>query len=506
MQRFSKGVIRDTEDCEPVRINLKEANLRRWSLHTLAKDAMIQQEWGSFISEKDGQELMYIHCNRNATAWAVDRHDRKIGEQIQTGKGPSQKSGQGGTQQAELKDEVDDLCSAEGAVSTTDTAPPSPATQSNSTTATGTQDTKICPSGRGGNIHKADDDDEEAEDNKRKAGYVCNIQSKTLTKLSEQIMKAVETKTAELEVNSEKEEEETMRCPLSIEGAMVQEGPNQWWETEIRCPKGEYAYQIVVIRLNGVTTHVYTEQFTPREYVTDKIKGGLEVHTAGGTLWPVVDHFTWLWTEKKDYSGGWDEPENPDNRTICWRQCKGTQEILVPNSKTVIGRWHRTTPGRDGQRRIEEKRRSNVSKEERRQEWPVTKWIEKVLMEHSEKGGNVLGVTYTSDLRKIVSPEEFTNSIKRWLIVPQETMGLKLQVFADSVYENDVWTSQWPECLVWPISKSKETDTRTTKVNLRWGVVTQCMKAGHRIEGIRKQKRRAKKSKGGTVPEGGVMS
>ena len=61
-------------------------------------------------------------------------------------------------------------------------------------------------------------------------------------KLSEQIMKAIETKTAELEVNSEKEEEETMRCPLSIEGAMVQEGLNQWWETEIRCPKGEYSY------------------------------------------------------------------------------------------------------------------------------------------------------------------------------------------------------------------------------------------------------------------------
>ena len=73
---------------------------------------MLQQEWGSIVSDKDGIELEFIHCNRNGTAWTLDRHDRKVGEQIQTGKGPSQKQRPREMTQ-EPVDETEELCNVE---------------------------------------------------------------------------------------------------------------------------------------------------------------------------------------------------------------------------------------------------------------------------------------------------------------------------------------------------------------------------------------------------------
>ena len=60
----------------------------------------------------DGLELEFIHCNRYGTAWTLDRHDRKVGEQIQTGKGPSQKQRPGETTREPI-DETEELCNVE---------------------------------------------------------------------------------------------------------------------------------------------------------------------------------------------------------------------------------------------------------------------------------------------------------------------------------------------------------------------------------------------------------
>ena len=57
-------------------------------------------------------EWEFIHCNRNGTAWTLDRHDRKVGEQIQTGKGPSKKQRPGDTTR-EPVDETEDLFTME---------------------------------------------------------------------------------------------------------------------------------------------------------------------------------------------------------------------------------------------------------------------------------------------------------------------------------------------------------------------------------------------------------
>ena len=118
-------------------------------MHTQARDMMLQQEWGSFVSDKDGLEWELIHCNRNCTAWTLDRHDRKVGEQIQTGKGPSKKQRPGETTR-EPVDETEELCNMEMNDKQTEQ------NEADGNRAGISSCTKICSSEGGGNIqHEA---------------------------------------------------------------------------------------------------------------------------------------------------------------------------------------------------------------------------------------------------------------------------------------------------------------------------------------------------------------
>lgn len=516
--RFHGGIIRDVEGCNTTRITLKEATARRWNMHTQARDMMLQQEWGSFVSDKDGLELEFIHCNRNGTAWTLDRHDRKVGEQIQTGKGPSQRQRPGETTR-ELVDETEELCNME----LNDKQMEKSGADSNGTEISSC--TKICSSERGGNIQHEEtnavsygdttDDEPEAKKFEADVATICTNASVSheeleqckgndgwvyLDKIRQEIMTNARERVGE---DLKEDGERHGKTPQLIEsGKVVGQGIGQYWETKLKCPDGMYMYQIVIIRVNGVTAHAYTEQFSQRESVTDEFRAMDVVQIGNYAHHPVVDHFTWLWAEEQDHAQGWKRSETDE---MCWVHCKGVDKIIRPGGHEVIGRWHRTTPkGRGDKRSVKQMIEERISEQERQQEWPITAWIKKVSTVHDK---NRIQVDYKADVRQIQDMKKFSESIKDLLVVPYETIGYRLDARGDATHYSDIWGKRWPECVVGMVTHSKSPDERTTVVNVGWEIVQECRRKGYEIRGLKAKRKKTRKSiKEGAFPEGGVVS
>ena len=290
--------------------------------------------------------------------------------------------------------------------------------------------------------------------------------------------------------------------PLIESGGVVGEGLNQHWETTLRCPDGMYIYQIVVIRINGVTAHAYTEQFSQRERIIDKFCAPATVQIGNYAHHPVVDHFTWLWAEEQDHAQSWERSEVDE---MCWVHCRGVNQIMKPGGSEVIGRWHRTTPKGwgDKDRSVRQMVEEAVPEQERQQEYPMTAWIKKVSAAHDK---DRIRVEYKTDVKQVENAGQFKESIENLLVVPYEAIGYRLSAREDATRHNDIWRKRWPECLVGMVIHSKSPDERVTSVNVDWKIVQECRRRGHKVRGLKEYKkehqRKRPSGRGGSVKGG----
>jgi len=255
------------------------------------------------------------------------------------------------------------------------------------------------------------------------------------------------------------------------------------WITRIRRPNHLWVVQTVVIRFNGVTTHAYTERWLPgTSSANDTFAGPGRIRLDETEKEGVTDHYAWIWLE--------DNMTHKDERWIAngsekaWGSLEGRHDILRPPAQRVIGRWIRHTPVRGGGvYRIQQIIQHTITAADKAQEWPMTRWIQRVTRDRGKE------MTVQYETPKLRDQRLFQRSIEDLMVVPAESMEFLLQNGAYDLQKNR-FEDGWPTRLGWwPIYHRRSSGKRVNYVKLDNAVVQKAMQV-RTIEGLRLTKTR----------------